>query len=186
MFDETTDNRKWVRWAVKEATIKAHDNRKLFMRDISVFTTLSTAAGSHKPSVAIDPPRRTILMNEVVAKKRGLKIVEHTFGHAMSKDSVNNTSGSSKGWARWRDPLELAERQRIAKLSSAEEKRYSRKLLVKEEERQLVDASISHDAGYAVAVCLAAIGPGELDAASVVDDGYGEPIHEPEWGDVGF
>lgn len=59
---------------------------------------------------------------------------------------------------------------------------------VKDQEQQIAEISISHDHDYAVAVCMA------LDEKTrsrdtieyIVDDGSGEPFHEPEWGDEGW
>ena len=61
-----------------------------------------------------------------------------------------------------------------------------RRLLVKEEDRQLADLSISHDGDYAVAVCMAVDEEHEVDTMVLIDNGEGDPIHEPEWGDRGF
>ena len=61
-----------------------------------------------------------------------------------------------------------------------------RRSLVKEEDRQLADLSISHDGDYAVAVCMAVGEEYEADSTVLVDNGEGDPIHEPEWGDKGF
>ena len=66
---------------------------------------------------------------------------------------------------------------------------YRRRLLILDEERQEADLSISHDGDYAIAVCLAL--DEEMDSVGheykpVVDDGNGEPIHEPEYRDTGF
>ena len=64
--------------------------------------------------------------------------------------------------------------------------RHRRRLLIQEEDRQLADLSISHDGEYAIAVCLALDEVCGEDPEPIIDDGTGEPIHEPEWGDVGF
>ena len=59
---------------------------------------------------------------------------------------------------------------------------------VHEDERQVAQISIAHDGDYAVATCMAAAellkdvkGPD-----TIIDDGSGEPLHEPEWTDTGF
>lgn len=65
---------------------------------------------------------------------------------------------------------------------------YQRRAKVAEEDRQVAEISISHDGEYAIATCIA------LDKAAddkeekpiILDDGSGEPIHEPEWGDLGW
>lgn len=65
---------------------------------------------------------------------------------------------------------------------------YYRKLLVREEDRQVVEISISHEADYAMAVCLAPNTPeeGHEELEPVIDDGTGPPIHEPEFQDLGY
>lgn len=60
---------------------------------------------------------------------------------------------------------------------------------MREDERQIAEISISHDGDYAIAVCMAldeAPKDMEEDTEFIDDDGSGEPIHEPVWGDVGF
>ena len=65
---------------------------------------------------------------------------------------------------------------------------YYRNLLVKEEERQVVEISISHEADYATAVCLIpnTSEEGQEKLEPVIDDGTGPPIHEPEYLDTGY
>lgn len=61
--------------------------------------------------------------------------------------------------------------------------------LVKAEDRQIVEANLSHDGGYAVAVCMAIDETrveDDMDSEQITDDGSGDPIHEPLWGDKGF
>jgi len=61
-----------------------------------------------------------------------------------------------------------------------------RRLLIKEEDKQLADLSISHDGEYAIAVCMALDEASDEHPDPVIDHGIGKPIHEPEWGDLGF
>ncbi len=63
-----------------------------------------------------------------------------------------------------------------------------RKRLVREEERQIAELSISHDGPYIVAVCMALDEDVKNSGSHVhlVDDGSGEPMHEPSWGDKGW
>ena len=73
--------------------------------------------------------------------------------------------------------------------SDNEKQIYRRCRLIRDEERQEADLSISHDGDYAFAVCLAL--NEDVDAVGheyspIVDDGNGEPIHEPQYGDSGF
>ena len=67
----------------------------------------------------------------------------------------------------------------------------TRRLLVKDEDRRIAELSITHEDTVAVAVCMAWQDPSEEEmigelAQPVVDDGTGESIHEPAWGDRGF
>lgn len=64
---------------------------------------------------------------------------------------------------------------------------YLRKAKIKDEDQQIAEISISHDNGYAVAVCMALVEDSHSkDRSQIVDDGLGEPLHEPEWGDAGY
>ncbi len=63
-----------------------------------------------------------------------------------------------------------------------------RRRLVQEEDRQIAELSISHDGPYVIAVCMA-LDEEATDyrsVAPIVDDGSGEPVHEPSWGDKGW
>lgn len=65
---------------------------------------------------------------------------------------------------------------------------FTRRVRIADEDRQLTDLSISHDGGYAIAVCMAL--DEEVDNAQeksvIIDDGSGDPLHEPEWADEGW
>lgn len=63
-----------------------------------------------------------------------------------------------------------------------------RRARIKDEEQQIAEISISHDGDYSVAVCMALDEPLKRKNAVeyLVDDGLGEPLHEPEWGDEGW
>ena len=63
---------------------------------------------------------------------------------------------------------------------------FQRYCLIPMEERRLADASISHDGDYAIAVCQALDEPSAPKLEDIVDDGHGGPLHEPEFGDIGF
>ena len=65
---------------------------------------------------------------------------------------------------------------------------FKRSKLYREEDQQVAEISISHDGDYAVAICMSVE---EADHKGcirpfAIDDGSGDPIHEPEWGDRGF
>lgn len=63
-----------------------------------------------------------------------------------------------------------------------------RRARIREEEQQIAEISISHDGEYSVAVCMALDEPSEEKnvVEYIVDDGVGEPLHQPEWGDQGW
>lgn len=68
------------------------------------------------------------------------------------------------------------------------QKFFKRRARIANEDRQLAQLSISHDGGYATAVCIAL--DEEVDIAHrkpmIIDDGSGDPLHEPEWADEGW
>ncbi|KAL8951366.1 MAG: hypothetical protein Q9222_002667, partial [Ikaeria aurantiellina] len=63
-----------------------------------------------------------------------------------------------------------------------------RRAKMKDDDQQLVELSISHDRGFAVAVCMALDekSPDTPDIGHIVDDGSGPPLHEPIMGDEGW
>ena len=66
---------------------------------------------------------------------------------------------------------------------------YVRRDRVKAEERQVAEMNITHDGDYVVAVCMAfdeACERKDEEIQPIVDNGVGDPIHEPVWGDEGF
>ena len=69
---------------------------------------------------------------------------------------------------------------------------FVRKARIKDDEQQIAEISISHDDDYAVAVCMALDEKvnsrhcSEESSPCTIDDGSGEPLHEPEWGDSGY
>ena len=166
---------------MKEAAIKAHKNRKLFMRDISVLPFSKNGdVLPGKPEVLIDPPGREILMSSRVALLRGLrktKITRNTIADWMKKSVLQNLSELTAPLADG-PPGDFANHPI-----------YIRRALVKEKDRQIAEGSISHHGDYAVAVCMAVdenLNNNDEDARPIVDDGSGDPVHEPQWGDKGF
>lgn len=64
---------------------------------------------------------------------------------------------------------------------------YYRRSRVKESDRQVAEINISHDGDYAIAVCMAFDPPGSIvQEKTIVDNGEGLPLHEPQWGDEGW
>lgn len=169
------------RFAAKEAAIKAHQTRRLFLRQVSVlppplnFDAFHPIAGwaTTKPLAIIEPPVGVVLMNEATAFKRGL------FGfHTEAMGIINKKEVSpiptSKYSALHASHPELQgglwERKRRALLG----------------ECRFADVSISHEGDYAVAICQALDEHLDLEKDFVVDWGDGPPIHEPEHGDRDF
>ena len=153
---------------MKEAAIKAHTYRyhKLSMTQVSVLRW------GAKVTILIDPPCATITMDARIASLRGLKHsrlsrisrIESNASENLTRDLCNGTT------------VNLG-------------KTYERSALIKEEDRQVAEGSISHDGRYAIAMCLALNESREHsdnNSGAIIDDGSGDPIHEPMWGDEGF
>ena len=152
---------------MKEAAIKAHTYRsdKLSMTQVSV---LKWGA---RVKILIDPPSATITMDPRVASLRGLK------RSRLSSKSRSATASSES-------PTEdLSDGESVESGTN-----YQRFPLIKEEDRQVAEGSISHDGEYVVATCMALNeSDGQRDNGhTIADDGSGDPIHEPVWGDEGF
>lgn len=171
------------RWAAKEAVIKAHRHRQLYMQNISIVrpsvppgsvTGISTA-GAQKLIALIDPPSNRIEMIPRVATQRGLR------------GFVFKSHGLHKGALMTRDEL----RAEVLGLEDSEVHRgvhYYRGSRVKESDRQVAEINISHDGDYAIAVCMAFDPPPEsmVQEQTIVDKGNGLSLHEPQWGDEGW
>ena len=154
------------RWAAKEAVIKAHAPRQLYMNEISIITPRLCPylfsiedAQSLQTKALIDPPSDSILMSERVAWMRGLR----GFGprsKMLSGGAVVQRDGQYY---------------------------YRRRSKIKESERQMAGVSISHDGVYAVAMCMASTEQvSEARGGTIIDDGEGPRMHEPSWGDEGW
>lgn len=173
------------RWAAKEAAIKAHRHRQLYMHDISVVrpnlppgsssTFSNTGTGEAQKLIAlIDPPSDRIEMFRGVATRRGLRGFSHQSyglhkGALMSKDELHTEV---------QDPEDGKVHKGF---------HYYRRSRVKESDRQVAEINISHDGDYAVAMCMA-FDPagGTVREKTIVDKGEGLPLHEPQWGDEGW
>ena len=169
------------RWAAKEAAIKTHSSRRLFPREVSVLTDLhhhDTGAKdlqfcrqAGKPRVLIDPPMRLVMMDDRVARLRGLRLPPvPPFRSASSEASaVASRIHDQRG-----------------RRSSNASRTHQRRSRVAMQDRREADASLSHDGEYAVAVCQALDEAAETAAECITDNGQGQPLHEPEYGDLGF
>ena len=154
------------RWAAKEATIKAHRHRRLYMRDVSIVQSSQNG----NVVALIDPICNTVEMNERVATVRGLRIPEFQ-RERLTKGAFEVQEGGD----------ETAESQGAKCVT------FYRRSKIEEFERQTAEISISHDGDYAVAVCMAIDSPKPSPTDThIFDDGSGSPIHEPQWGDEGW
>lgn len=125
-----------------------------------------------KFKILIDPPCATIAMDALVASRRGLRNAR------LSRTAGIEPSTSER-------PIgDLSDCESVGSGSI-----YRRRALIKEEDRQVAEGSISHDGHFAIATCMALNERGELideKCKDIVDDGSGDPVHEPTWGDEGF
>lgn len=145
------------------------------MNEISVVKAERDPNGS-KPQVLIDPPSQTIIMDARVALLRGLRETRY---ERMERNCL----------LKRKDSVRTSLEQHLPHLSNDSVVIYKRRALVKEGDRQIAEGNISHDSEYAVAVCMAFDPKFKSDDENikpVSDDGSGEPLHEPAWGDVGF
>ncbi|KAL8726254.1 MAG: hypothetical protein Q9181_006123 [Wetmoreana brouardii] len=171
-----------VRWAAKEATVKAHRYRKLYVHDISiVLPVIPPRVPKSKRSYkvhALVAPRNTknIVMDPQVAEKRGLSATP-PFGPTIYGNMANGQFV--------RAPHDVR-REEIANHSQHPFR--LRKAKLETDQPQVAEISISHEKKYAVAMCVALDeqldGPSDIEY--VLDDGTGEPLHEPLWGDEGW
>ncbi|KAL8829728.1 MAG: hypothetical protein Q9170_006048 [Blastenia crenularia] len=172
------------RWAAKEATIKAHHFRKLCMNDISILLPQSsdmepaeTRTNRHKLHALVAPePTTMIAMDANVAKARGLYEATTRFPHIY---------GDVIGGHFFTIPVSD---DQTKPSKPAGRTFWVRRNRIPEEDQQIAEISISHDNSHAVAVCMALDDKTEVrdPIKYIVDDGSGEPIHEPEWGDEGW
>ena len=170
------------RWAAKEAVIKAHRHRQLYMQNISIVRPSvppgsisgTSAGGAQKLIALIDPPGDRIEMIPRVATRRGLR------------GFVYKSNGLHKGALMTRGEL----REEVQDLEGSEVHKgshYYRASRIKESDRQVAELNISHDGNYAFAVCMAFDPPESMvPEKTIVDKGEGLSLHEPQWGDEGW
>lgn len=170
--------------------IKAHRHRKLGFQDISIIDIDPRGAGFEAEAgirfnlnAAIDPPTRSVQMDQRVAILRGLR------GFRGDEEETSAIIGQA-------ELADLPVKRKQGHLVQSEGLRIpmhgpylTRRSLVKDEDRQIAELSITHENTVAVAVCMAWKDPseemiGELEP--IIDDGSGESMHEPAWGDRGF
>lgn len=122
--------------------------------------------------VAPENPKR-IVMDPEVAKKRGLS--SSTSPEYTVRGNIEDGQFVQKPESTTQD-------------NQPSHRLQSRRARIMDREQQIAEVSISHEAEYAVAVCMALDDPTppRADAGYIVDDGTGEPLHEPTWGDAGW
>ena len=143
------------------------------MSDISVLGDYRT-----RPEALVDPPRRDVVMEESVARLRGLR--KFSAETSLNKHKHPPLSGQRHGT--------IVDGKFIEDNSSHAKTFFRRRTKIKEEDRQAAEISISHDGEYAIAVCMA-LNEEASEARgepAIIDDGTGPPLHEPEWADEGF
>lgn len=176
------------RWAAKEAVFKAHRHRRLGFQEISIADPRRDAGcpkvgGQFNLNAVVDPPTRSVRFDPKVAMLRGLR----GFRGNEEGSGAKYMGLEHKDQFAPIEPGHLSFRERLQ--SSPIRSSLLRRELVKDEDRQIAELSIAHEKSVAVAVCMAWRNPNEERIGplkSVVDDGSGQPIHEPAWGDQGF
>lgn len=170
--------------------IKAHRHRKLSFQEISIVNSrgvvvaAETAGKRYNLNAVIDPPTRSVQMDDRVAMLRGLRGFR---GDEEEADIMTKEAERA-------DPSMMRKPQgRLMQWESLRIPRHglgsTRRSFVRDEDRRIAELSITHEDTVAAAVCMAYLDPseetiGELEP--IVDDGTGESIHEPAWGDRGF
>ena len=61
-----------LRWAAKEAAIKAYSNRRLHYRDVIIAAEPKDDLRKYIPVILINPPKAMVWMTDKVARSRGL------------------------------------------------------------------------------------------------------------------
>lgn len=197
------------RWCIKEAVVKAYRGA-LSMQDISIgpnywidgfSPSQSYGLGTHNsysPIAVVEPPRRPLLIPKELAKQRGLFCGTDTFILAPSEGK------KLLKMSQWTVSGEFIDGKFRLSRSDVGQQYYPRRLkrANDNEGREIAKVSLSHDLHFATATCIASetersyrsetqrrrfMTSSEafyLDA--VLDDGLGEPMHEPRWGDEGW
>ncbi|KAL8642554.1 MAG: hypothetical protein Q9228_000780 [Teloschistes exilis] len=195
-------NHELLRWALKiftrqewpqlwrqfnEATVKQEALGSQAQLSLPKLT-LSTSQHAHVPQdnpllkpqergtsrvhalVAPENPKR-IVMDPEVAKKRGLS---------------SSISPEYTVWGNIEDGHFVQKPESATQDNHPAHRLQSRRARMTDKEQQIAEISISHEAEYAVAVCMALDDPTppRADVGYIVDDGTGEPLHEPIWGDA--
>ncbi len=158
------------RWAAKEAVIKAHRHRQIYMQDVSIVHLPRQISKDNKLVALIDPVCNTVELDERVAELRGLR------GFRPQSQQFHKGALLNEG-----------EHDESAQVPQKQSSHFNRRRKIKESDRQIAEINISHDGDYAVAVCMAFDSSNiHPEGRRIVDDGSGPPMHEPQWGDEGW
>lgn len=168
--------------------MKAHRHRRLNFQEISIINPnlaipeAEDGIGFNLNAV-IDPPTRMVQLDQKVATLRGLRgfqgdeedpgAMPDQRGYMKLLRGEGQGNGKENGWPQF--PMRHSF--------------LTRRSLVKDEDRQIAQLSISHENCVAVATCMAMLDPSKRvpdEKGPIIDDGSGDPIHEPAWGDRGF
>ena len=152
--------------------------------------------GSFKPVAVVEPARRLVLIPERIAKHRGVDCGQ------IIRSVVPGKPGGEMKWARWTVFGNFVEGhfRRTDRYSGQQFYPRRSRRSDDDEGREIAEVSLSHDGNYATATCLASKRPHAVGAQkdflddsagafyrhALLDDGHGEPIHEPIWGDEGW
>ena len=197
------------RWCIKEAVIKAYRG-SVNMQDISIgpnhwiegfSPSHSYGLGKHSsysPIAVVEPPRRPLLIPKQLAKQRGLFCGTDT---PLSESSEETAPLKLNRWTIFGEFINGKFRRSP---SGTGQQYYPRRMKRAEgdEGREIAKVSLSHDLDFATATCVA----NETERSymseaqrysstrtseafysdAVLDDGLGEPMHVPKWGDEGW
>ncbi|KAL8822539.1 MAG: hypothetical protein Q9191_006723 [Dirinaria sp. TL-2023a] len=165
------------RWAAKEAAIKAH-SRRLHFQDIHILggedgRSAPMDPGKSKPLLLVDPPRDIVWIPTDLAKHRGLR---------GFNDSTKLSGPSVYYYGRIDNGIF------VEGWNDGAQRFFKRRTKIADEDRQCAELSITHDGEYAIAVCMTCTEQfnDEEEKPALVDDGSGDPLHDPQWGDEGF
>lgn len=146
------------------------------MSEISIVA--ESEAASESIYALVDPPSRSVLIHEDAAKIRGL------LGYGDKESNICRLSGGFGPYLYGT----VRDGKFVETVPSQSERFFKRRLRIQAEERQMAQVSISHDGDYATAVCIALDEPfvRKDEQSFIIDDGSGDSLHEPEWGDTGW
>ena len=132
---------------------------------------------SYKPFLLVEPVPQYVIMEPQVAVSRGLRELWPGI-----LDRYNPPKGTELISG------ELVKGNFVPGTGPGTKSFILRKQLVEEKDRQIAELNISHDGPYVAAVCVALDQDTKESKTPIYtfDDGSGNPLHEPVWGDRGW